>query len=189
MTSRDGHPQRLGAARRRSGGFTLVEILMAMMVAGVILAACVSLAWALATYNNEGEAAVQLATHGRFAVTLMARDVRDAKAVNVTDTGGLLLWMGDFDDDGKMDAGEFVLYYKPAAEPLVRRLDMPRNKSFGDISVATFDLVVQGHDLGTLIAMAEAMGVTPNSEVVCRTSTPWPSIPTGRCPRRCRWNS
>jgi len=141
---------------------------MAMMVAGVILAACVSLAWALATYNNEGEAAVQLATHGRFAVTLMARDVRDARAVDVTATGGLLLWMGDLTGNGQIDTDEIVLYYKPAGERVVRRVNIPGQFSVGAVGVASLDTLGQLYDSGMLVAAAEGMGLGPQNEVVCR---------------------
>jgi len=168
MTSRDGQLQRPAAARRHRRAFTLVELLMAMMVSGVILAACVSLAWALSTYNNEGEAAVQLATHGRFAVTLLARDVREAQAIDVTDTGGLLLWMGDLNDNGQTDTNEVVLYWKPAGERVMRRVNIPGQFSIGAVGVASLDLLGQLHDAGVFVSTADGMGLGPQNEVVCR---------------------
>jgi len=168
MTSHDRHSPGTAASRRRNRAFTLVELLMALMVSGVILAACVSLAWALATYNNEGEAAVKLATHGRFAVTLLTRDLRAAKAADVTVTGGLVLWMGDLDDDGSMGTNEFVVYYKPGGARVMRRLSISGHAPIGATGVASLDFVGQAYDSGMLVATAEMMGLSPQNEVVCR---------------------
>ena len=100
---------------RGVGGFTLVELLMASMVTGVILSAVLMLSQSLANYNHEGEAAIELATHARFALSssryCLQREVRAAKAMGVSSTGGLVLWQGDVDDDQRMALREFVIFY------------------------------------------------------------------------------
>ena len=159
----------LGRGRRLwRRGFTLVEVLMAMMVSGVILSAAVGLAWALATYNNEGEAAKELATHARFAVAYLGRDVRAARVVAVTSAGGVVLWLGDLDGNGQMDTDEFVVHYRPAGDRVMRRISFANGVTIGDISPATAGLVVSLFDTGMLVSMADASGAGPCNDVICR---------------------
>lgn len=141
---------------------------MAMMVSGVVLAAVVSLAWALATYNNEGEAAVKLATNGRFAAAYLGRDLRAARAMAVTAGGGLALWMGDIDDDDMMDASEFVVYYKPALSSELRRIAFEHNKAIGPSGLTTFNTIVQVQEAGLLLVTASTGDWHPQNDVVCR---------------------
>lgn len=137
---------------------------MAMMVSGLILSATVSLAWALGSYNDEGSGRVALATHGRFAMTLIGRDVRGARAMTVSSTGGLVLWMGDLDEDNKMDANEFVLYYKPDRDDALWRMGFEADLAVGAVGPASLATVVQMYDMGTLM-MAPGLGAVP--EKVC----------------------
>ena len=57
---------------------------MATMVTGVILSAVAMLSQSLANYNQEGEAAIELSTNARFALSssryAVQRDVRAAQA-------------------------------------------------------------------------------------------------------------
>ena len=152
----------------RARAFTLVEILMAMMVSGIILSAVVSLAWVLGNYQNEGDGRLALATHGRFATTLLTRDLRGARAVTVSSTGGLILWMGDLDNDTRMDSQEFVFYYRPAQDTVIRRLSFSSGFELGPITPASMQIIVNSFDSGSLILVAQAMGLQASNDVVCR---------------------
>lgn len=136
---------------------------MAMLVSGIILSSVVSLAWVLGSYQNEGDGMLALATNGRFLTTILTRDLRGAQAVAVSSTGGLVLWMGDLDSDSHMDSQEFVLYYKPDDDAVVRRLSFTSGNDLGTISPASLQLIVNGYDDGSLLVTAEAV-----NDIVCR---------------------
>jgi prepilin-type N-terminal cleavage/methylation domain-containing protein len=162
---RAGPPRAHPASHR---AFTLVELLMAMMVGGIILTCVVTLASVLGNYQNEGDGVVELATHGRFATTMLTRDVRCARAAAVSSTGGLVLWMGDLDNDTRMESQEFVIYYKPSQAAVVRRLSFSAGYELGSISPSSMQLAVNAFDTGSLVLLAQTLGLQARNEVVCR---------------------
>ncbi len=149
-------------------GFTLVELVMGMMVSGMIVAAVATVAMVIGTYNGEGDAGVELATHGRFAARLLETDLRCAQVAEVSDTGGLVLWMGDANDNDRMDSSEYAVYYKPSRDRVMRRVTFDNSIPFGPVSPAQHQMIVDWYDAGTLESSAQAAGAQPRNEVVCR---------------------
>lgn len=139
---------------------------MAMMVSGVILSAVVTLSWALAAYNAEGEAAVELATHGRYAIARIGRDVRASLVTGVTPGGALVLWAADVDDDDTIDVNELVVYYQPEGERTLIRGTC--NSAMGLVAAnpANFALVKGWVDQG-IFDMLKVMGLTSQETPVC----------------------
>lgn len=155
--------------RRRQPGFTLAEILMAMMVSGLILSAVVSLTWALGSFNDEGSGMVALSTHGRFAMTLIGRDIRAARVATVTSTGALVLWMGDLDEDGKSEMSEFVVYSKRDRGDTLCRLGFEKDLEADVVSEEiSSELVATLFDMSMLVMDAEVKGLNPVTEDVAQ---------------------
>lgn len=141
---------------------------MAMMVSAILLSAVVTLSWALGTYNHQGEAAVALATHGRFAASHIGRDIRAAQAAAVSANGALVLWMGDIDSDGMMDLHEVVVYYKPDADRVARRMSFVNDVAIDLIGPDALSTIISIYDAGMLLIIAEMMGLAPQNDVICR---------------------
>jgi prepilin-type N-terminal cleavage/methylation domain-containing protein len=161
-------PLRSGQAGRRGRlGFTLVEILIAMAVSGIILASVASLAWALSSYNYQGEAAVELATHGRHALLQVCRDIRAARALGVSGDGALVLWMGDYADDRIMSVNEFIIYYQGADSTQARRLSFGSTTLVGNLGSTAFQQMLYLFDHYNLPAVAQAWGLSPTDVAVC----------------------
>ena len=135
-------------------GFTLVELLMATMVTGVILSAVAMLSQSLANYNQEGEAAIELSTNARFALSssryAVQRDVRAAQAMGVSSSGGLVLWQGDLDNDNRMALREFVVVYHEPRDRTLRRVTYTGGPVFANIGSSQMSQVLGALDAGTL---------------------------------------
>ena len=160
-----------GAARpqrRRRPAFTLIEMLVAMMVVGAILSGIMGMAYVLGNYHNEGEAAVVLATNGRFAMTYLGRDTRAAQAAGVSTTGGLVLWLGDLNANGQMELSEFVVYYKPSRDKVMRRMSFAGGGALGAIAPSVMTTVMQSYDSGMLTTTATTVSATLRNDIVCQ---------------------
>ncbi len=151
--------------------FTLIEMLMAMMVVGVILSAVVMLSQSLANYNHEGEAAVELSTHARFALSgsrfSVQREVRAGQALAVSNNGGLVIWMGDLDGDRRMALREFIIIYHDPASRTVRRVAFQGGPMLAGIGDIYMSQVVAAFDSGSLTSGAPA-GHGKEEMVICR---------------------
>ncbi|HOI56527.1 MAG TPA: prepilin-type N-terminal cleavage/methylation domain-containing protein, partial [Phycisphaerae bacterium] len=154
-------------ARVRRGGFTLVELMLAMMVSGMILSAVAGLAWALGTYNGQGEAVAELAIQGRFASTLLARDLRAARVATVSDGGALVLWMGDTYANDLLDIEEIVVYRYQALPQQVERCSFVGGYGVTYINPDGIWNVAIAADAGILDWAGSVLGYTMSKQVVC----------------------
>jgi len=160
LRQRGGRP-----GRRRS--FTLIELLMGMMVSSMILAAVATLAWTIGTYNGQGEATVDLTRQGRFGMMFLERDLRAARAAGVTDSGALVLWMGDLTENGLIDAEEIILYHYVAAQRAVQRITFTGGIGMRSMDPSGLDGIMQAYDGGLLESIAPTCGYTMREDVVC----------------------
>lgn len=140
---------------------------MAMMVTSIILSAVVSLSWALSTVNHEGEASVELATHARFAMTMIGRDMRSAKAAGVTGTYGLLLWMGDLNENGYFDLNELICYSFSANDRSLSRLTSSSQASVARVSGDEFRNLTR-YRQDQIEAVLGGGGAAVGAGVICR---------------------
>lgn len=152
-------------------GFTLVEMLMAMMVTGVILSSVLVLCESLAAYNYEGEAANELVTHARFALSSsrqsLQRNIRAARALGVSSKGGLVLWMGDLDDDERMSIREVMIFYRSSQDRTLRQVTFTGNLVVDDIRSEYLSQVMSAFDSGNLTTSCPAE-LGKQETVICR---------------------
>lgn len=147
--------------------FTLVELLMAMMVSGVVLSAVAGLAWTLGTYNGQGEAVAELATHGRFASTFLVRDIRSARIAAISDGGALILWMGDSHANDLLDAEEVIIYRYIPAQRCVQRCTFVGGYAIAYINPSGIWNVATAQDLGVLDWAGATFGYTMTTQTIC----------------------
>ena len=97
--------------RYRLSGFTLVELLMALIVTGIILTAVVTLAFALnAAYDNTSDIS-EKQSKIRFVTLNISELIGHSRLVcaDFTDlTGDLVIWRKDDNGDNKINVSEIV---------------------------------------------------------------------------------
>ena len=140
---------------------------MGMMVSGMILGAVATLAWTIGTYNGQGEATADLTRQGRFGMMFLERDLRAARAAGVTDSGALVLWMGELTENGFIDAAEIILYHYVAEQRAVQRITFTGGIGMRSMDPSGLDGIMQAYDAGLLEPMAPTFGYTMAKDVVC----------------------
>jgi prepilin-type N-terminal cleavage/methylation domain-containing protein len=112
-------PGRPAGGRRR--GFTLTELLIAIMITGIILSAVASLTYAVSRLWAHNGASDQVGHHLDSAAGQVSSAVRGCRVVLHEGASRVGLWGGDLDADGEIDVRELVLIgYQPARQRLVR---------------------------------------------------------------------
>ena len=93
---------------KKSGGFTLAELLTALSVSGIVLGAVVSLAFALGKTNEISEGLIRQQAQLRYTTIRLSRLVRYSKLVCGTPGGSLVIWVNDTNDEDKINPTELV---------------------------------------------------------------------------------
>jgi len=150
----------------RLKAFTLVELLLALTVTAVVVTGAAMMAWTLTDYHFSGEAAVKLATQGRFGLMPLRRDVRAAQAVALTPAGSLAVWFGDLNQTGAIDLTQLAFYYYNAPDRTLRRLTYSAaGFNFGPPSPADFSLSFAPFDSGAYLSSSGGLVVI--NQIVC----------------------
>ena len=89
-------------------GFTLVELLVAMMVTAIILSAVATLAFAMGSANDSSDATSQKQAHVRFTTVKASELIRHCKLVVLAGPGEIALWRADDDGNNRINLEELV---------------------------------------------------------------------------------
>jgi prepilin-type N-terminal cleavage/methylation domain-containing protein len=94
----------------RRGGFTVVEVLVALMVSAIILGAVASLAYALGKVSDDSDGLSRKQAHLRYTTTRLSQLIRYSKLVCYIPSEGdsLVLWRADDDDNDEINPTELV---------------------------------------------------------------------------------
>lgn len=93
---------------RCKSGFTLVELLMALMVTSIVLTAVATLAYALGTVSDATDDTHQKQAQVRYATVRISELIRHCKLIYVIPGYGLAVWRADDNNDGKININELV---------------------------------------------------------------------------------
>jgi prepilin-type N-terminal cleavage/methylation domain-containing protein len=93
-------------------GFTLAELLMAMIVTGIILGAVATLAYALGAANDAADDATYKQAQVRYATLRISEMIRHCRLVFDETSEGLGVWRADDNEDGQVNADEVVYVSK-----------------------------------------------------------------------------
>jgi prepilin-type N-terminal cleavage/methylation domain-containing protein len=99
---------------RYKNGFTLVELLVASMVAGIIFAAVATLAYALGTANDATNDIAEKQAQVRYASLRISELIRHCKLICGVSSDNLAVWRADDNDDGQININELVYIEKGA---------------------------------------------------------------------------
>ncbi|UCG59923.1 MAG: prepilin-type N-terminal cleavage/methylation domain-containing protein [Phycisphaerales bacterium] len=108
-----------------SRGFSLVELLLAMVVTGVILTAVVALAFALKTADDVTDDMSEKQAQVRFATLRISELIRHCKLICGTPGNSLAVWRSDDNDDGLINTREIVLIERGIGADLLRLCEFP----------------------------------------------------------------
>ncbi len=89
-------------------GFTLVELLVALMVTSVILAAVASLAYAMGSASDITSDTAQKQAQVRYTTLRISELIRHCKLIYDIQGNDIVIWKSDDNADGNVDASELV---------------------------------------------------------------------------------
>jgi prepilin-type N-terminal cleavage/methylation domain-containing protein len=106
-----------------SKGFTLAELLVALVVTSVILTAVVTLAHALGTVNDASDDTTQKQTQVRYATLRISELIRHCKLICGAPGDDLCIWRADDNGDNKINPTELVYIESGPGRDYLQLLD------------------------------------------------------------------
>jgi len=97
---------------RRQNGFTLAELLVAMVVTSIVLGAVVTLAYALGAADDAGDDTAQKQAQVRYATLRISELIRNCRLVFGATSDGLGVWRADDNGNKDINAEEVVYVNK-----------------------------------------------------------------------------
>ncbi len=105
--------------------FTLIELLLALIVTGIILAAVTTLAFAVGIANDTADDTIQKQAQVRYATLRISDLIRNCKMICGTPNGDLAIWRADNNDDGQININELVYIERGVATDYLRLCEFP----------------------------------------------------------------
>jgi prepilin-type N-terminal cleavage/methylation domain-containing protein len=93
---------------RDETGFTLVELLVALIVTSIILTAVATLAFALGTVNDSSDDTSQKQAQVRYATVRISELIRHCKLICFGGSDDFAAWRADSNGDGQININELV---------------------------------------------------------------------------------
>ena len=112
--------------------FTLVELLVALMVTGIILAAVATFTFALGAVNDSSNDTIQKQAQIRSATIRVSELIRHCKLVCSKSTYEMAVWKADYNDDNKINANELVYIELSDKKDYIRLLEFTPYWWFGN---------------------------------------------------------
>ncbi len=105
---------------RYESGFTLVELLVALMVTSIVFSAVVTLTYALGTANEVSGDTAQKQAQVRFATLRISELIRHCKLICNGGGNDLAIWRADDNDDGQINVNELTYISAGAGRDHIR---------------------------------------------------------------------
>ncbi|MHC4159662.1 MAG: hypothetical protein ACYSSO_11365 [Planctomycetota bacterium] len=120
--------------------FTLVELLVALMVMSVVLAAVAVLAFALGSAHNSSGDIARNQAELRTATLRISDLIKHCKLVCGTPGNDLALWRADDNSDGRINEEELVYIEAGSDRKYIRLLDFPTKPSWVNLDINPGDV-------------------------------------------------
>ncbi len=132
---------------RYEKGFTLVELLVALIVTGIVLAAVATLAFAIEAANDATDDSSQKQAQVRFTTLRISELIRHCKLICGTPNGDLAVWRADDNGDGQININELIYIERGMGRDYLRLCEFPSSDtslvSLSDIeTLSTGDYIV-----------------------------------------------
>ena len=92
---------------KHKNGFTLAELVVALMVTSIILAAAATLAYAMAAANDSTDDTIRKQAQVRYATTRISELIRNCKLI-LRPNPDIAIWRADDNGDQKVNISELV---------------------------------------------------------------------------------
>ncbi|MHC4084033.1 MAG: prepilin-type N-terminal cleavage/methylation domain-containing protein [Planctomycetota bacterium] len=154
--------------------FTLTELLLALLVTGIVLAAVVTLAYALSTANDVSDNTSQTQAYVRYATLRISELIRHCKLVCGMSGDDLAVWRADDNGNGQINPQELVYIEMGIGRDYVQLLDFP---SAGNWRV-TLSSILSGTAKQELMLICDERQTRlvpecSNAQIVLDSSPPW----------------
>lgn len=110
---------------RYKKGFTLVELLVALVVTGIVLAAVATLAFAMGTANDVADDSSQKQAQVRYATLRISELIRHCKLICGTPGDDLAIWRADDNGNGQININELVYIERGTSGDYLRLCEFP----------------------------------------------------------------
>ncbi len=132
---------------RYKKGFSLVELLVALIVTGIVLAAVATLAFAIEAANDATDDSSQKQAQVRFTTLRISELIRHCKLICGTPNGDLAVWRADDNGDGQININELIYIERGMGRDYLRLCEFPSSDtslvSLSDIeTLSTGDYIV-----------------------------------------------
>ncbi len=132
---------------RYKKGFTLVELLVALVVTGIVLAAVATLAFAMGAANDVADDSSQKQAQVRYATLRISELIRHCKLICGTPGSNVAIWRADDNDDGQVNINELVYIERGTGRDYLRLCEFPSSDTslvnLSDIeTLSTSDYIV-----------------------------------------------
>ena len=132
---------------RYKKGFTLVELLVALVVTGIVLAAVATLAFAMGAANDVADDSSQKQAQVRYATLRISELIRHCKLICGTPGGDLAVWRADDNGNGQININELVYIERGTSGDYLRLCEFPSSDTslvnLSDIeTLSTSDYIV-----------------------------------------------
>ena len=111
-------------------GFTLAELLVALMVTAIVLAAVGSLAYAMSSAKDASDDTSLKQAHVRSATMRITELIRNAKLICATPTDAIVIWRADTDSNKKINSDELVYIQSNAARDKIQLIQYNRPAAY-----------------------------------------------------------
>lgn len=155
-------------------GFTLVELLVALVVTSIILAAVTTLAFALSTANDVTDNTSQTQAYVRYTTLRISELIRHCKLICGMSGDDLAVWRADDNGNGQINPQELLYIEMGTGRDYVQLLDFP---SAGNWRI-TLSSILSGTAKQELILICDErqtrlVPVCSNAQIVLDSSPPW----------------
>jgi len=115
--------------KKNKKGFTLAELLVALMISAIVLAAVATLAWAMSSANESSGDTAQQQAQLRYATFRISELIRNCRMICNRDTDNMGIWRADDNGNGLIDAEESVFVEKNALGNQIQLFECIENMS------------------------------------------------------------
>jgi len=110
---------------RYEKGFTLVELLVALIVTGIVLVAVATLAFAIEAANDATDDSSQKQAQVRFTTLRISELIRHCRLICGMPGDDLAIWRADDNGDGQININELVYIERGTGRDYLRLCEFP----------------------------------------------------------------
>jgi len=159
---------------RYENGFTLVELLIALAVTGIVSAAVATLAFAVGTANKGSDDVSRIQAELRLSTLRISELVRNCKLICGMVGDDLAVWRADDNDNGQINPQELVYLEMGPGRNYIKLLDFPSAESWR----VTLSEILGGTAKQSLILICDERQTTlvpecSNVQIVPDLPPPW----------------